>query len=74
MGATPSNDTSWVTAVIALARERNAAIPEAIWKELETLITDKLSQRALPPGELARIAMQLIQEFASGGTSRVGMR
>jgi hypothetical protein len=74
MDVTPPNHTSWVTAVITQARERNTAVPDDIWKELETLITDKLSQRPLPPGELARIAMQLIQDFASGGTSTVEMQ
>lgn len=64
------DDTDWVTASINKARQQNTDVPDVIWTELEALLRGRLSQRPIPAGELAGVAMQLIEKmgiFRAGG-------
>ena len=62
------NDTDWITAVIAKARQQSIQVPNDLWTHLDALLNEKLSQRPLPPGELASIAMQSIELMAFAPT------
>jgi hypothetical protein len=55
------SDIDWITAAMAKARELNCNVPEPVWTQLEALLQGKLSERPIPPVELASHAMQLIE-------------
>jgi len=60
-----SNDVHWITAAISKAREQCAAVPEFVWTQIEALLRGKISQRPIPPVELASVARQLIEDMVS---------
>lgn len=66
------DELDWTSAAISKARQQEADVPDVIWAELEALLKGKLSQRPLPPGELASVAMQLIGEMgiSSAGSEK----
>jgi hypothetical protein len=55
------DDVHWITAAISKAREQSPEIPESVWTQIEALLKGKISQRPIPPVELASVAMQLIE-------------
>ena len=57
------DESDWITAAISKARQQEANAPDVIWPELEVLLRGKLSQRPIPAGELASVAMQLIRKM-----------
>ena len=59
-----ADESDWIAAAITRARQQNPDGPEAIWTELQTLLKGKLSQKPVPAGELASVAMQLIEKMA----------
>jgi len=59
-----SNDPDWIEAAISKAREQSAEVPEPLWTQIDTLLRGKLSQRPIPPVELANLARQLIEDMA----------
>ena len=71
-GNTMVNKSDWIAAAISKARQQRANAPDAIWTELEVLLKDKLSQRPIPAGELASVAMQLIHKIETPQTDKDG--
>jgi hypothetical protein len=65
-------DNDWIPAVIADAKSRAIGVPDGMWREIETYLKGVLSQRPLPPTQLAAVAMRLIQEMAPSETSPQG--
>ena len=59
-----SNDADWITAAITKAQQMGATAPDAVWNQLEALLNGKFSERPIPAGELASVAMQLIEGMA----------
>jgi hypothetical protein len=60
-----SNDVHWITAAISKARQQCAVVPESVWTQIEALLRGKISQRPIPPVELASVARQLIEDMVS---------
>ena len=56
-----SSDVDWITAAITKARQQDTEAPELVWIQVEALLRGKLSERPIPPMELASCAMQLIE-------------
>jgi hypothetical protein len=56
-----SDHVDWITAAVDTARQSGNA-PAVVWSELEHLLKGKLSQKSLAAGELATIALQLIDK------------
>jgi hypothetical protein len=57
-----ADESDWIAAAISKARQQKADAPDVIWTELEVLLKGKLSQRPISAGELASVAMQLIDK------------
>lgn len=57
------DESGWIAAAIRKAQQQKSNAPDVIWTELETLLNGKLSQRPIPAGELASVAMQLIEKM-----------
>jgi hypothetical protein len=55
------NNTDWIKSAIVKAQHQTIQVPDAVWTHLDALLTEKLSQRPLPAGELASIATQAIE-------------
>ena len=63
------NDIDWIKAATAKARQGNNDVPNDVWTHLEALLTERFTQRLLPAGELAGIAMQLIDGMSPASTA-----
>ena len=52
--------TPWITACITEAQKCHPLVTEAVSSLMEELLKDRLAERPVPAGELAKIAAKLI--------------
>ncbi len=65
MDTTMANVPDWVTHQIAEARKYHPSVTDAASDRIEELLHVRLGERQIPPSELDRIAMALIDDMAT---------
>ncbi len=56
-----SNDSDWITAAVAKARQKDATGPDLVWSQVEALLRGSFSERPLAPMRLEAVARQLME-------------
>ncbi len=58
------DDSDWIAAAIAKARQKGAVAPDIVWSRVEGLLRGSFRERPLPAMQLESVARNLIEAMA----------